>query len=116
MTRCRRNGASAILEGRFLQRPGSRKRLPSKDFGVDDDQIKILAKLRELRCQRCKALLERLSWSSLGGQDCHDWRVLSGVASCGSMGLISKNIPQSRHGLPLAICAASSRLLARMNQ
>jgi hypothetical protein len=34
---------------------------------------------------------------------CHDWRVLSGVARCGSMGLISKNRPQSRQGLPLAI-------------
>jgi hypothetical protein len=27
------------LEGRCLQRPGSRERLPSKDFDVDDDQI-----------------------------------------------------------------------------
>jgi hypothetical protein len=30
------------LEGRCLQRPGSRERLPSKDFHADDDQMKIL--------------------------------------------------------------------------
>jgi hypothetical protein len=38
-----------VLEGRCLQRLGSRKRLPSKDskdFHADDDQIKILARLR----------------------------------------------------------------------
>jgi hypothetical protein len=32
------------LYGGHVQRPGSRKRLPSKDFDADDDQIKILAK------------------------------------------------------------------------
>ena len=53
MTRCRRIGA---LEGRCLQRPGSRKRLPSKDFHADDDQMKILAKLRDIRCQQYKDL------------------------------------------------------------
>jgi hypothetical protein len=41
-------------EGRCLQRLWSRKRLPSKDLQADDDQIKILAKLRDLRCQQCK--------------------------------------------------------------
>jgi hypothetical protein len=38
-------GVSAALgveEGRCLQRPGSRERLPSKDFHADDDQMKIL--------------------------------------------------------------------------
>ena len=33
-----RVGVSA-LEGRCLQRPGSRKRLPSKDFDQDDDSV-----------------------------------------------------------------------------
>jgi hypothetical protein len=55
-----RSSGLQVLEGRCLQRPGSRKRLPSKDFGVDDNQMKIRAKLRDLRCQQCKALLERL--------------------------------------------------------
>ena len=45
----RRPGA---LEGRCLQRPRSRKRLPSKDFHADDAQMKILAKLRDLGCQQ----------------------------------------------------------------
>jgi hypothetical protein len=49
-----RVGVSAALEGRCLQRPRSRKRLPSKDFQADDDQKKILAKLRDLGCQQYK--------------------------------------------------------------
>ena len=56
-----------------------------------------------------------VSGSILDG-DGQDGRVLSGVACCGSMGLSSQKMPHSRHGLPRAICAASSRLLARMNQ
>ena len=52
---CRWPGALELeLEGRCLQRLWSRKRLPSKDLQADDDQIKILAKLRDLRCQQCK--------------------------------------------------------------
>ena len=64
MTRCRRIGGPGALEGRCLQRPGSRKRLPSKDFHADDDQMKILAKLRDLRCQQCK-----------GNKDCSETSV-----------------------------------------
>jgi hypothetical protein len=43
-----------------LQRQGSRKRLPSKDFHADDDQMKILAKLRDLRRQQCKVFADYL--------------------------------------------------------
>jgi hypothetical protein len=68
MTWCRRVGVSAYRRTwspgaggallppspslwRTLASPGSRKRLPSKNFHADDYQMKILAKLRDLRCQ-----------------------------------------------------------------
>ena len=65
MTWCRRVGVSAYLEPwsrrallppspslwRTCASPGSRKRLPSKNFHADDYQMKILAKLHDLRGQ-----------------------------------------------------------------
>ncbi len=49
-----RSSGLQVLEGRCLQRPGSRKRLSSKDFHAEDDQMKILAKLHDIERQQYK--------------------------------------------------------------
>jgi hypothetical protein len=62
MTWFRRIGVSAAvvpwsggaLEGRCWQRPGSRKRLPSKNFSRGRRPNENPAKLRDLRCKHCK--------------------------------------------------------------
>jgi hypothetical protein len=101
--------ADLIADIPAAQRKSANQQLPeSQKFTFDDWVDCLLPEKKSAAPQRVRVERNDLQVP--------ERRVLSGVPRSGSMGLISRNRPQSKQGLPLAISAASSRLLARMNQ